>query len=139
MMPISDDPSVMTSQPGRREQSKFRKEETDFLKTHLPAYGVLCDQLAKQATGPRGTGLVKGRKKDWILSKVFPEFIKQFSSDQDDGPQLQSLQAVSYLLWHHVVARMLVENIAMVHESLASSKFWLEFNNIDYCLSHSRV
>ena len=93
-----DDPSVMTPQVERPEQGKFSIEEIIFLKTHLPAFGALCQQLAEQATGPRGTGVIKGRKKDWILSKVFPEFVKQFSSDQSGGPQLQSLQAVSYIL-----------------------------------------
>jgi len=97
---VSDTPaasSVMTPQPVRHKQGKFSKEETNFLKTHLPAYGALCEQLGKQGTGPRGTKAVKGCKKDWILSKVFPQFVKQFSSKQNDGPQLQSLQAVSYL------------------------------------------
>ena len=75
---------------------------------------------------------VKGRKKDWVVSKVFPEFVKKFSSDQNDGPQLQSLQAASYLFWHVIFAGMLVENIAMVHESLTSSKPWLRFNGINY-------
>jgi hypothetical protein len=87
---------VMTSQPVRPEQGKFSKEETIFFKTHLPAYAALCQELGKQATGPRGTGLVRGRKKEWILSKVFPEFVKQFLSDQNGGPQLQSLQDVCY-------------------------------------------
>jgi len=138
MMPITDDPSTVTSQPGRPQQATFNKEETDFLKTYLSTYGALCDHLAKQATGPRGTGSVKGSKKDWILSKVFPEFIKQFLSDQNSGPQLQSLQTVSYLLSHIIVAEVLVETIAMVLESLTSSKFWLRFNGINYRLSHSR-
>jgi hypothetical protein len=101
MSPIasSDDPATaMTPQPERPEQGKFSKDETNFLKTYLPAYESLCHQLAEKATGPKGTGLVKGDKKDWVLSKVFPEFVKQFSSDQNGGPQLQSLQKVSYLL-----------------------------------------
>jgi len=104
---ISEDPSTMTSLQGRPEQGKFSKEEVNFLKTHLPAYGALCDGLAKQATGSRGTGSVKGCKKDWILSKVFPEFVKRFSSDQSGGPQLQSLQVVSYLLWLFIVGSCL--------------------------------
>jgi hypothetical protein len=93
---ISEDPPAMNPQTERPEQGKFSNEETNFLKTHLPAYEALCHQLAKQATGPRGTGSVKGCKKDWIISKVFSEFVKHFLSDQDGGPQLQSLQAVSY-------------------------------------------
>ena len=88
----------MTPQPVRPEQGKFNKEETNFFKTHLPAYGALCKELSKQATGPRGTGLVRGRKKEWILAEVFPEFIKQFSSDQNGGPQLQSLQEVCHFI-----------------------------------------
>jgi hypothetical protein len=36
------------------EQGKFSKDETNFLKTHLPAYGALCHELGEQATGPRG-------------------------------------------------------------------------------------
>jgi hypothetical protein len=95
---ISDDPPITNLQTERPEQAKFSKEETEFLKTHLPAYEVLCHELGKQATGPRGTGAVKGCKKDWILSNVFSEFVKQFSSDQNGGPQLQLLQAVSYSL-----------------------------------------
>jgi hypothetical protein len=87
----------MTPSQERPEQGKFSKEEAEFLKTHLPAYGALCHQLEEQATGP--TKAVKGRKKDWVLAKVFPEFVKQFSSDQDGGPQLQSLQTVSHVLW----------------------------------------
>jgi hypothetical protein len=94
----SDDRAIaMTPHPERPEQGKFSKDETNFLKTHLPAYESLCHQLAEKATGPKGIGLVKGHKKDWVLSKVFPEFVKQFSSDQNGGPQLQSLQKVSYL------------------------------------------
>ena len=94
----------MTPPLERPEQGKFSKDETNFLKTHLPAYETLCHQLAEKATGPKGTGLVKGQKKDWILSKVFPEFVKKFSSDQNGGPQLQSLQTVGYLLLHFLVA-----------------------------------
>jgi len=86
----------MTPQPERPEQGKFSKDETTFLKTHLPAYEALCHQLAEKAAGPKGTCLVKGCKKAWVLSKVFPEFIKQFSSDQNGGPRLQSLQTVGY-------------------------------------------
>jgi len=92
-------PSVMNHQPDRPEQGKFSEDETNFLKTHLPAYGALCHQLGEHATGPRGTGSVKGCKTDWVISKVFPEFVKQFSSDQNGGPQLQSLQAVSDIFW----------------------------------------
>ena len=86
----------MSLETVRPAQGKFSKEETDFLKRHLPDYEALCHHLTKQATGPRGTGSVKGLKKDWILSEVYSEFVKQFSSDQNGGPQLQSLQAVSY-------------------------------------------
>ena len=93
---ISDDPLVMSLQRERPAKGKFSKEETTFLKKHLPDYEALCHELTKQATGPRGTGSVKGFKKEWILSEVYSEFVKQFSSDQDDGPQLQSLQSVSY-------------------------------------------
>lgn len=107
----------MTSLETRPEQGKFGKEETDFLKTCLPAYGALCDSLAKQATGPRGTGLVKGCKKDWILSNVFPQFVKQFSSDQNGGPQMHSLQTVRNFLWPTFVAEILVETIVMVCKS----------------------
>jgi hypothetical protein len=131
----SDNPSIMTPQPVRHEQGKFSKDETDFLKSHLPAYGVLCQQLAKQATGPRGTGLVKGSKKDWVLTKVYPEFVKQYSSDQNGGPQLQSLQAVSHLLLYVTIARILVENIAMVHKPFTTSKFRFGFNSINCHLS----
>jgi hypothetical protein len=98
----------MASQPGRPEQGKFNQEETNFLRTHLPAYGALCHQLAKQATGPRGTGVVKGHKKDWILSKVFPEFVMRFSSDQNGGPQLQSLQAVGSFIAARVINAVLI-------------------------------
>ena len=94
----------MTPQPERPEQGKFSKDETDFLKTHLPAYESLCHQLAEQATGPKGMGSVKGRKKDWVLSRVFPEFVKQFSSNQNGGPQLQSLQTVGCSLQHVSIA-----------------------------------
>lgn len=124
VMPVSDDPSTMTS-PSPQErpgQGKFGKEEIDFLKTHLPAYGALCQSIAAKATGPRGTGSVKGWKKEWILSKVFPAFVKQFSSDQDGGPQLESLETVSYLLWCIFVAEMPLENIAMVCKPRTSSK-----------------
>ena len=100
----SDDrASAMTPQPERPEQGKFSKDETNFLTTHLPAYGALCCQLAETATGPKGKS-IKGVKKNWVLTKVYPEFVKEFSSDKDDGPQLQSLQDVSYLLRHVLVA-----------------------------------
>lgn len=134
-MPISGDPSAITSPQGRPAQGKLGKEETDFLKTHLPAYGALCDSVAKKATGPRGTGSVKGWKKEWIISKVFPEFVKQFSSDRDDGPQLHSLQTVSDLLRHIFLAGMPLENIAMVCKSRTSSKCWLRSDSINSPLS----
>ena len=96
----------MNPQPPRPERGKFSNEETNFLKAHLPAYEALCYQLAEKATGPRGT--VKGQKKDWVLLKVFPKFIKEFSSDQKGDqkgdPQLQLLQTVGSLLQHFLVA-----------------------------------
>ena len=92
----------MNPQPQRPERGKFSNEETNFLKTHLPAYEALCYQLAEKATGSRGT--VKGQKKDWVLSKVFPIFVKEFSSDQKGDPQLQLLQTVGSLLQHFLVA-----------------------------------
>jgi hypothetical protein len=126
----SDDPSSMTPLPERPKQGKFSKEEVDFLKTHLPAYEALCHQLEEQETG---LGSVKGCKKSWILSEVYPKFVKQFLSDQNGGPQLQSLREVSYLLWHFILAKMVVENSAMVHKSLASSESWLKFKSTTYC------
>jgi len=104
--PSSDDNQApdMTPQPERPEQGKFSKAETNFLSTHLPAYEALCHQLAEKATGPKGAGSIKGLKKAWVLTKVFPDFVKEFSSDRHSGPQLQSLQAVGYLLQHVLVA-----------------------------------
>jgi hypothetical protein len=99
----SDNPASMTPPPERTEQGRFSEPEINFLKTYLPVYEALCHQLAEKATGPKGTGSVKGQKKDWVLSKVFPEFVKEFSSDQKGGPQLQSLQTVGYLLQHFLV------------------------------------
>ena len=129
----SDNPSIMPPQPEQLEQRKFNAEETNFLRTHLLAYEALCQQLGKEATGPRGTGSVKGRKKDWILSKVVPEYVRRFSSDQDGGPQLHSLQAVSdVLVCAKIVAEMIVENSTMVHESLTSSRFRLDGTNYHY-------
>ncbi len=93
----------MTPQPERPEQGKFSKKETDFLCTHLPAFEALCRQLAETATGPNGKS-IKGVKKNWVLTNVYPEFVKEFSSDQDGGPQLQSLQNVSYSLQHILVS-----------------------------------
>lgn len=90
-----NDPFMMTLQPKRPEKGKFSNDEKIFLKTHLPAYEVLCRDLEQQATGPRGTGHVKGSKKAWVISQVFPKFVERFSSNQDGGPQLQSLQVVS--------------------------------------------
>jgi hypothetical protein len=130
------DPSVMAPQPERPEQGKFSIEETNFLKTRLPAYGALCQQLREKSTGPRGTGSVKGCKKDWILSEVFPEFVKQFACDQNGGPQLQSLQTVSFVLWHIVGAKMGVEIIAMVLESLIFPKSWLRCINYRHFQNH---
>lgn len=92
------DPSVMAPLAERPEQGKFSIEETSFLKTYLPTYIALCHRLGQEATGTRGTGSVKGRKKDWIISDVFPKFVEKFSSNQNGGPQLMSLQAVSYVL-----------------------------------------
>jgi hypothetical protein len=92
------DSSVIAPPAERPEQGKFSVEETSFLQTYLATYRALCHQLGEQATGPRGTGLVKGRKKDWVNSQVFPKFVQKFLSDQNGGPQLQSLQAVSYIL-----------------------------------------
>lgn len=125
----SDDPSSMTPVPERPKQGKFSKEEVDFLKTHLPAYGALCHQLEEQETG---LGPVKGRKKYWILAEVYPKFVEQFLSDQSDGPQLQSLQEVSYILWDFILAEMVVENSPMVHKSLTSSESWLKLESTTY-------
>ena len=92
-------PSATTPPPPERsEKEKFSTEETNFLKTHLPAFEALYCRLKEQGTGPRATGLVKGRKKDWIISNVFPEFVEKFSSHQNGGPQLESLQAARYVL-----------------------------------------
>ena len=91
----SDDHMTPQEHP---EQGRFSKDERAFLSTHLPAYQALCHQLAGKATGPKGKGSIKGLKKDWVLKNVFPTFVKEFSSDQIGGPQLQSLQAVSCLL-----------------------------------------
>jgi hypothetical protein len=130
----SDDQFSVTPLSERPKQGKFSKEEIDFLKTHLPDYGALCHQLEEPEAGP-GLGSVKGRKKDWILSEVYPRFVKRFLSDQNGGPQLHSLQEVSYLLWHFILAEMVVENSAMVHESLTSSEFSLK--RTTYCHSQS--
>jgi len=127
----SDNPSILIPQLERPEQGKFNREETNFLKTYLPAYEALCQQLSKQGTGSKKIASVKGLKKDWVISKVFPEYVKQFSSEQNGGPQLQSLQAVSYVLTcAKIIAELPVENTAMVCESLTSSKF--RFNGISY-------
>jgi len=40
-----DDPSIMTLPVEQTKQGKFSKEESNFLKTHLQAYGALCHQL----------------------------------------------------------------------------------------------
>jgi hypothetical protein len=101
MSPSSDDRITPQEHP---EQGKFSKEERAFLSTHLPAYQALCHQLAGKATGPKGKVLIKGVKKDWVLKNVFPTFVKEFSSDQNGGPQLQSLQAISCLLQYNLVA-----------------------------------
>jgi len=90
-------------QPERPEKGKFSKNETDFLRTHLPAYEALCRKLAETATGPNKKSM-KGVKKNWVLTNVYHEFVKEFSSDQNSGPQLQSLQNVSYSLQHILVA-----------------------------------
>ena len=111
-------PASATPLPEQPKQGKFSKEEIDCLKTHLPAYVALCHQLEERETGP---GSVKGRKKNWILSEVYPKFVTQFLSDQSGGPQLQSLQEVSCLLWHSILAETVVENSAMVYEPLTSS------------------
>jgi hypothetical protein len=95
---------AMAPHPERPEQGKFSKDETTFLSTQLPAYEALYHQLAEKARGPKGTGSIKGLKKDWVLTKVFPEFVKEFMSDQNGGPQLQTLQAVGYLLRYVLVA-----------------------------------
>ena len=123
LMPMEKNPLASTS-PGnpsvtppleRPEQGKFSIEEISFLKTHLDTYRALCHQLGEQGTRPRGTGLVKGRKKDWIISKVFPKFVEKFLSNQNGGPQLSSLQTI-------VLAEVAVENTSMVRKSLAPSR-----------------
>ncbi len=96
--------STMTPQTECPEQGRFSKDEINFLGTYLSAYEALCHQLAEKATGPNGKESIKGLKKDWVLENVFPTFVKEFSSDQTGGPQLQSLQTVSCLLWHVLVA-----------------------------------
>lgn len=103
----SDD---MTPLPERPKQSKFRDEEQAFLRTHLPAYEDLCQHLK----GKKGVGPVRGRKRAWVISEVYPRFVKECLSDQNDGPQLESLQDVSYLLYSNFLAKIVVENSAMV-------------------------
>ena len=77
-------------------------------------------------------GSVKGQKKDWILSEVYLKFVEQFLSDQNGGPQLQSLQEVSCLLWYSILAEIVVENAVMVSKSPPLSGFWLRFKSTTY-------
>lgn len=114
----SDDPSI-TTQPERPKQGKFSEAETDFLKSNLPAYEALCHQLEGKGTRPQS---IRGPKKVWVLSEIYPKFVREFSSDQDGGPQLSSLKEVSQILWYSIVAEMLVENDPMVYKSLTRSK-----------------
>ncbi|KAF5384182.1 hypothetical protein D9615_003148 [Tricholomella constricta] len=86
------DPPTSTAAAPRPNQGAFSKEEKALLLSHLPQYQEFVDKLAQKATGPRGTGQVKGDKGDWVLRLVYPLFIQQFNSTGPDGPNLESLK-----------------------------------------------
>jgi len=87
----SGTPSPPTSRP---DQGTFRNEEQDFLKSFLPQYCSLLEDLSKVACGPRGLRGTKGRKKDWVIKTVFPKFVSHFDSAGANGPNLDSLKTV---------------------------------------------
>jgi len=78
----------------RRNQGTFCDEEQDFLKSFLPEYRPLLEDLAKIASGPRGVKGTKGRKKRWVINTVFPKFVFHFDSAGEGGPNLDSLKTV---------------------------------------------
>ena len=70
-------------EPTRPEQGKFNKSQKAFLDAHLPTYLAIDDKK-------------KGAKKSWILSTVFPLYVKEFNSDAPDGVNLASLEVVHH-------------------------------------------
>lgn len=86
--------SDIASPTSRPNQGTFHDEEQDFLKTFLPQYHALLEELSKIASGPRGVKGTKGRKKEWVLKTVFPKFVARFDSAGPDGPNLDSLKQV---------------------------------------------
>jgi len=86
----SDTPSPLTCP----NQGTFRNEEQDFLKAFLPQYCSLLEDLSKVASGPRALKGTKGRKKNWVIEKVFPKFVSHFDSAGSNGPNLDSLKTV---------------------------------------------
>ena len=82
----------------RRNQGTFCSEEQDFLKSFLPEYRSLLEDLAKIASGPRGIKGTKGRKKNWVIKTVFPKFVSHFDSAGEGGPNLGSLKIVRIYL-----------------------------------------
>ena len=84
----------------RPNQGTFHDEEQDFLKTFMPQYHTLLEDLSKISSGPRGVKGTKGRKKEWVLRTVFPKFVARFESAGPDGPNLDSLKQVRIELSH---------------------------------------
>jgi len=80
------------SPTSRPNQKAFRDDEQDFLKSLLPQYLSLLEDLGKITSGPRGIKGTKGRKKAWVIKTVFPKFVSRFDSAGQDGPNLDSLK-----------------------------------------------
>jgi hypothetical protein len=69
--PQSPSPATNTK-PTCPDQGKFTKSQKAFLDAHLPTYFAIDDKK-------------KGAKKSWILSTVFPLYVKEFNTDAPDG------------------------------------------------------
>lgn len=74
-----------TPTTGRPEQGKFTTIQKDFLNQHPPAYFAIKDNK-------------KGTKKDWVLSNVYPLYVKEFNSDGPSGVNLASLETVYHFI-----------------------------------------
>jgi len=80
----------------RPDQGKFDQDQIKFLKTFLDDYKAYGEELAaKGSGGAKGLKGVKGSKKEWILKRMYPAYVKHFNITESGGPNLQTLKDVS--------------------------------------------
>lgn len=77
----------------RPPQGVFTEGERDWINSNwVPEFRAYAKTLPKQGT--RGIKGSKGKKKAWVMEKVYPAYVKQHNSEGPGGPSLESLKYV---------------------------------------------